>query len=464
VARGPFSPVLSLMICSLVLAAASAASATPALRVDGRHFRDASGGVVILRGVNVAGNSKVPPFRPVTGPSFFDPLPGWGMNAVRLLFNWEAYEPAPGVYDASYLDYYASAVDAAASRGLHVIVDFHQDAFSRVLVGGCGDGIPPWAVPPWVARRTPDNGPACAIWGAQMIWDVGMHLAWSSFHRDQIGARTRYLAMVGRVAARLASHPGVIGYDMMNEPWGDEPTDLYRMYEDAAVAIRAHHPEAILFVSPHALISAGGKSGLRRPSFGNFVFSPHFYDGSVIVLKAWPGGDLAGPYGNMRSVAAAWGVPLFVGEFGAAAQTLNVEAYVRTNYERLDETLASGAQWVYTPGWTEERKDGWNDENLSIATPAGVPRANFTPRPYPRRIAGAPTSFRADLAARTIDLYWQHDPATGSTELYVPAQAVFGQPTFTVTAYGEQISCSAGSDLVRCSSPLAGPKRVQITP
>jgi len=464
--------VVVVCVVAVVAAAASGgvasrdARASPALHVDGGFFRDADGGVVILRGVNVAGDSKMPPFRPVTGPSFFDPLAGWGMNVVRLLFTWEAYEPEKGVYDQSYLDYYASAVDAAASRGLAVIVDFHQDAFSRWSVGGCGSGLPGWAIPPWVWKSTPDNGPRCHGWGASMIIDIGMHLSWGAFHRDETGARTRYLAMVKRVAARFADRDAVIGYDFMNEPWGDEPTELYRLYEDAAAAIRAADPSAILFVSPHALISAGGKSGLRKPSFGNFAFSPHIYDPAVVTLGSWPGGTLDGPFGNMRGVAQAWGVPLFVGEFGAEAGVGNVGAYVRTLYEQLDRGLSSGAQWVFTPGWAPGRKDGWNGEDLSINDGAGAARANFAPRPYPRRVAGTPTRFAvalpADVAGRAVELDWQHDPGAGLTEIFVPARALFGTANLAIATTGGAV-CAAFDDRVRCAATGAGAVSVRIT-
>src|SRR3954468_176017 len=98
-----------LVLCLL----ARVAQASTDLRVEGRNFVDSAGRAVILRGVNAAGNSKVPNFRPVMGPEFFKPLQGWGLNAVRLLFTWEAYEPTMGSYDASYLDYYTAAARAA---------------------------------------------------------------------------------------------------------------------------------------------------------------------------------------------------------------------------------------------------------------------------------------------------------------------------------------------------------------
>jgi endoglycosylceramidase len=450
-----------LVVAALVSFTAPALASSP-LHVDGRWIRDGAGAAVILRGVNTAGNAKVPPFRPPSDPGVFDPLAGWGMNVVRLLFTWEAYEPSPGVYDDSYLDDYAAAVDAAHSRGLYVIVDFHQDGFSRYALTGCGEGFPTWTIPWWVIKSTPDNSARCSGWGALMIFDIGTHIAWASFHGDAIGARTRYLKMIERVATRLVGHDAVIGYDLMNEPWGDEATELHRLYEDAAVALRHADPTTILFVSPHALISAGGRSNLVKPSFGNFVFSPHYYDPGVVTFGSWGGGKPDSAFANMSGVASAWGVPFFVGEFGAAAATQNVTAYLASVYDGLDAALVGGAQWVYTPAWTPAGKDGWNGEDMSLAEGTGATRANFVARAFPRRVAGTPTYFFQDGVARDVELIWDHAPQAGTTELYVPVQALFGANPWVIDTGGDQLSCLAQADLVRCDSPVAGPKVVHV--
>jgi hypothetical protein len=48
------------------------------LHTDGCWFKDKQGRGVILCGVNVAGNSKIPPFIPFTDVSLLDPLKEWG--------------------------------------------------------------------------------------------------------------------------------------------------------------------------------------------------------------------------------------------------------------------------------------------------------------------------------------------------------------------------------------------------
>jgi len=434
-----------------------------ALHADGAFFRDASGGAVLLRGANVAGNSKVPPFRGITDEHQLDPLPGWGFSVVRLLFTWEAYEPSPGAYDDAYLAYYEGVVDAAAARGLYVVVDFHEDGFSRASIGGCGEGFPLWALPPTVTPQTPDNGPNCANWGSRLLGDPDLTKTWDAFYADTHGARSRYLAMVGRVAAALAGRDNVVGYDMLNEPEGDERTQLAPLYEDAAKAIRAAHPSAMLLVSPGYLTSAGDATNLLKPSFDNFAYSPHYYDPTVQLFKGWQGSDESAAFIEMTGQAAMWNVPLFLGEWGAPPSTDELVGYLDAIRVQLDKALAGSAQWVYTPGWTPTAKDGWNTEDLSIVDDTGALRPNFVARPYPRRIAGTPTALTVtdemDPKKNALSLRWTNDPAAGASEIFAPV-AYFGGRV-QVDADGD-VECTAVGDVVSCTAASAGDKSVRI--
>ena len=427
----------------------------PRLRAEAGHFRDGSDAVVVLRGLNVAGNSKVPPFLPLDDVSQLDPLQQWGVNVIRLVFTWEAYEPTVGDYQQAYLDQLTTVVEGALDRGIYVIVDFHQDGFSRFLADGCGDGFPKWAVPKSLKPDTPDNGHNCATWGIKMTLDSDVHKAFSDFYADSDGVRGRYLKLFGRLAEHFAKHPAVLGYDLINEPWGWETSEIGPLYEAVAKVIRATHPKAILFIEGHVTTNGGAiQTLLDKPKFDNFAYAPHFYDAAMLASHAWSGLSTVTDVGfqNMRAKAKQWNVPLFIGEFGAHANTIGGAAYMDLQYQRLDETFASAAQWNYTPGWTPANKDGWNDEDLSVIDNKGMLRANYRVRPYPSQIAGQPIAFveTADL----VSLTWQHRPAAGVTTVFVPVNDLWPGNDSMIETKGDGLSCQFDdmSRYVTCTS------------
>ena len=126
------------------------------LRVDGPWFKDADGRTLLLRGVNLGGSSKLPatpdgatyrregffehralsfvgrPFPLDEADEHFARLRSWGFTFVRFLVTWEAIEHAgPGIYDQEYLEYIYAIVKRAGEYGIRMVIDPHQDVWSR---------------------------------------------------------------------------------------------------------------------------------------------------------------------------------------------------------------------------------------------------------------------------------------------------------------------------------------------
>jgi endoglycosylceramidase len=455
----------------------SIASETPArptrdlaLQISGRHFVDAHGRAIILRGVNLAGDSKVPPFSPCATPDDLDRLADVGFNVIRLLFVWEAYEPSPGVYNDLYAKDLSAIAAAAHTRGIWTIIDFHQDGFSRFASRGAGDGFPQWAVSPRGWPSKPDNGPACKNWQLWVAMDPTTHWSFADFFSDRHGVRTRYLAMLGRAAGALAETPGVIGYDLLNEPWGDERAELAPLYRDAAEVIHAAHPSALLFLEGHVTTSFGIQTRLPRPNFGRVAYAPHYYRPLTITLGRWHGTTLGmnRAFTNMIETAQIWGAPLFLGEFGVGADAHRAGDYVDAIYDRLDAVLASGAQWNYTPRWNARTKDGWNAEDYNILEPSGAFRPNFHPRPYPRATAGTPLRFRFEdrgpaCQPRWFELVWNHEPDRGETEIFVPTTLFPAVSQVELSGSGATCERDLSRQLVVCRARAAMTIHLKVT-
>lgn len=138
------------------------------MQIKNNVILDDSGRTLILRGVNLGGDSKVPFCKTgaETEPSFLDrknevsfvgrPFPledaqdhfkrlkNAGLTFLRLVVTWEAVEHEdPGVYDEAYLAYIRKIILAAGNEGISLFIDPHQDVWSR-WTGG--DGAPAWTM------------------------------------------------------------------------------------------------------------------------------------------------------------------------------------------------------------------------------------------------------------------------------------------------------------------------------
>ena len=138
------------------------------VKISGSQFLDDHGRVLMLRGVNLGGSSKVPVIPDVStyrSEGFFNhrevsfvgrPFPleeadehyrrlrYWGFNTLRFLVTWEAIEHAgPCIYDHQYLEYLHQVIAKAGEWGFMVFIDPHQDVWSRF---SGGDGAPGWTL------------------------------------------------------------------------------------------------------------------------------------------------------------------------------------------------------------------------------------------------------------------------------------------------------------------------------
>ena len=138
------------------------------LRIEGRTFRDTENREVTLRGINVAGDAKLPvfpdlpshqpdgfykgdnvsfvgrPFSIEESHMHFTRLKRWGYNTLRYIFTWEAIEHAgPGKYDEEWVQYTIEVLRLAKDYGFYVFIDPHQDVWSRFTGGS---GAPMWTI------------------------------------------------------------------------------------------------------------------------------------------------------------------------------------------------------------------------------------------------------------------------------------------------------------------------------
>jgi endoglycosylceramidase len=277
-----------------------------------------------------------------------------GFDVVRLVLDWSQLEPTAGTYSTTYLNRVAQVVSWARQQGIYVILDMHQDQYSRFIVpaqkgtapSGCtpsggSDGAPAWAV-------QSDGKPGCALFGIDELNPAESASFYNFWHDSTVaapqgqapgpGLQDHYIGALAALARRFENTPTVLGYELMNEPQpgtlGSPPAangyeassqDLYPFYTRAIEALTgvrdgrptcpAGDPTSLtnacayprlasvsrqqIFFEPLAyrnLLDFSLQASVPFSSYPNLVYAPHVYtyaftvEQELLGLPATPGG------------------------------------------------------------------------------------------------------------------------------------------------------------------------------
>lgn len=437
---------------------------------------DAEGRVIFLHGVNARVNGVFD----VTfddGRIELEPIPEFtaedatamramGFNALRLPINWSGLEPVDGKgFNEAYLDKVSAVVALVESAKFKVLIDFHQDAYSKEIGE---DGAPLWAIKPPPTKLL--QGPLTDLEARRSSSQVLQ--AFSTFFGDSsdgTALRTRFAAAVKHVAARFAGRDAVIGIEIMNEPIADDKSQLDRLHDEVITAIRAADPGRLAFFEPDALRNFIDRAPLSsRSPWPGTVYAPHVYTlsftGTDEQHTKMTRATLEPTNKAARAEAKSWKAPLAVTEFGFAPDGIQSDSYLAWQLELQDQYQASGFFWL----WKEDSQGAWGlfdrDEAQGIWTERAHVRKALS-RVVPEAIAGWPESFGYDRTAKRFELKFTGDPAiTAPSQIFVPAAADFA-PSFDVTCDGEAIPASrdAASGIVEVPCGGSGAHTIVIT-
>ena len=376
---------------------------------DGRY--------TIFHGVNVV--VKLPPFIPDT--EKFDPyvsftdkdieiLKRLGMNLVRLGVIWESIEYAEGSYNETHLQKMSDIVDKLEAAGITVIIDAHQDMFSRLF---CGEGAPkfytekltytkdcntnlisrffglvtaciPLSVNNWGYNQEGFPEIEDCVAGSFIDYHKSPELMsiYDSFFKNQNGVLDAFVGFWKFVAQKFKGRKNVLGYDIWNEPWASNLwTDLKSLipgYVDNNILINFYShidagiaeidpdytmlfqpipfPDTLPLFGGHALSTF--KTAPVDTTIRKQMFNVHAYCCAADQNVCKDGEPKAADYGRCSSFhdrkleknkkqAGEMGIPVIVTEFGACSSSKACYLEMLGFEKAADKYLTSWAYWMY---------------------------------------------------------------------------------------------------------------------
>ncbi len=403
---------------------------------------DALGRQVLLRGVNfnhLGDYFQVHPDLPTVaalGADDWDDAAALGTNVIRLVTTWSAWEPQRDRFDTAYLARVRAAVAEANVRGMYVVIDMHQDAWSRYVFTSAGETCPEethhqkgWDGAPLWATFT-DGEPTCTP--GRREDSPAVQRAWDNFYADRDGIRDELAELWAFIASEFGHEPGVAGYDLLNEPGNGSSGVTTRegissFYRSAIRAIREAEakigaPGHLIFFEPSVYAALPEFDLSEDP---NLVFAPHNYAESI--GPSFPGLlDLS--FTAYSLLGQLYGTALWIGEYNRFSDPETNEEWTARFAALEDRFLISGGAWWQweqecgdphnvqhppTPAWLEQQRERCGDARFGVST--------CLSRAYPRAAPGRLESVSTPSCGMDLVVTGSTE-APGSVDLWLPAR------------------------------------------
>ena len=434
-------------------------------------------------------------------------MAAFGFNSLRLPLSWSLLEPERGHFNQAYVDRAAQVVDWARALGIYVIIDMHQNAYSRYVGPGKGvdlsanSGAPAWAT-------LTDGLPSGLFLNNQREANGAVFEAFSNFWYNRSGIQDEYIAAVSFLAKRFKDDSAVAGYSVFNEPqpgWNLPPgfEDLllfpfYRRVIDAVTGAHdglpcptgifmpafcgyadagVHDSRHLFFLEPGLLRQMTDfptHLGLPLSSYPNLVFDIHAYTHGFTLealllhgdpsKAAYPWGGYDQTYSLGEREARVMGAALFVSEFGNDPK---YDSLLLANQVLEQEKYDVGfAFWT----WKENSGTGWGmfdptRRELSPMQSSGCLRAareRLLARVYPRASSDPHVSYHYDADTGSFTLSAHARAGDPPTVVSIPPE-VRGSVSVSGTASPDTQTASDGSRLVT-ASPSGGAFSIAVAP
>ncbi len=419
----------ALALVLLVAAPAGAGLDGRRLRVVGGRLRDQRGREITLRGVN----ARVQGIFDVTfddGRLPLEPIPGFdagdaarmrafGFDLLRLPISWSALEPTPGHYERDYLARIAAVVRLCRREGILVLIDFHQDAFSKEIGQ---DGAPRWILDLLLGPGTyPYLGGPLDDLTARRFAPATLD-AFRQFFANTQDVQDRFAAAAVAVAKRFRRERGVLGYEIMNEPLvvGGTQAALDAFHVRVAEAVRHADRRHLIAFEPDTIRNLTNAAPVPAAPFPvtGAVYAPHIYTGVFDGTDVSSGDPaiLAPSMERAAAEAAAWGTPLLVGEYGIDPTSPVANAWITAQLDLQDRLRAHSTFWL----WEEISSGHWGlYDGESADGGERLGRTHALSRVYARAVPGTVLEHTFVDAANTLRLRY-HAAGRAPLELFAP--------------------------------------------